>query len=94
LPALASSAEPFHEASFCETLIRSCRGILQCSICEAGEISVLLAINTQKCLKPWLFCQKMGFLRVSVDTNTCGAPLYTCHSYGGLYYTKLPLNVQ
>jgi hypothetical protein len=43
LPALASSAEPFHEASFCETLSLSHRVILQCPIYEADKKGVLLA---------------------------------------------------
>jgi len=42
---LASSAEPFPEASFCETLSLSRRVILQCPICEAGENGVLLAAD-------------------------------------------------
>jgi len=40
---LASSAEPFLEASFCETLSLSRRVILQCPIFEAGEKGALLA---------------------------------------------------
>jgi len=43
---LASSAEPFLEASFCETLSLGRRVILQCPICEASENGVLLATDT------------------------------------------------
>jgi hypothetical protein len=34
-----------------------------------------------------------AFLRVSADTKTCGSPLYACHLYGGLYYTKFRVKV-
>jgi len=48
LPALAFSAIPFLEASFCERpgLIR--RAIFQCPILETGEKGVLLATKRDK----------------------------------------------
>lgn len=58
---------------------------------EIEEDGATFAENARK--KAVGYAEATGLWTIA-DTKTCGSPRNICHSYGGLHYTKLALNVQ